>query len=161
MVKKSCIFSILLIGTPSSLFLILELLVWFNCSSYFVEFYCISYTGFSYVAHCSRCLSPAVLENRIATAQCLSGTGSLRVGSEFLARHYHQVCSHGLLHRLLKVTIHWCEDQTYPCTCCTAHNIHSTTNMGKPPKSFHFRRVECKELPILWPDNTGSGLTRL
>ncbi|KNA06712.1 hypothetical protein SOVF_178490 isoform A [Spinacia oleracea] len=34
--------------------------------------------------------SPAVLENRIATAQCLSGTGSLRVGSEFLARHYHQ-----------------------------------------------------------------------
>lgn len=34
--------------------------------------------------------SPAILENRIATAQCLSGTGSLRVGSEFLARHYHQ-----------------------------------------------------------------------
>lgn len=34
--------------------------------------------------------SPAVLENRIATAQCLSGTGSLRVGAEFLARHYHE-----------------------------------------------------------------------
>ncbi|KAL9261147.1 Aspartate aminotransferase, cytoplasmic-like protein [Drosera capensis] len=34
--------------------------------------------------------SPAVLENRVATVQCLSGTGSLRVGSEFLARHYHQ-----------------------------------------------------------------------
>ncbi|XP_057537255.1 aspartate aminotransferase, cytoplasmic-like [Amaranthus tricolor] len=34
--------------------------------------------------------SPAILENRIATAQCLSGTGSLRVGTEFLARHYHQ-----------------------------------------------------------------------
>lgn len=34
--------------------------------------------------------SPAILENRIATAQGLSGTGSLRVGSEFLARHYHQ-----------------------------------------------------------------------
>ncbi|KAH9614443.1 hypothetical protein KSS87_020444 [Heliosperma pusillum] len=34
--------------------------------------------------------SPAILENRVATAQCLSGTGSLRVGAEFLARHYHQ-----------------------------------------------------------------------
>lgn len=34
--------------------------------------------------------SPAILDNRIATAQCLSGTGSLRVGTEFLARHYHQ-----------------------------------------------------------------------
>ncbi|KAL8153199.1 hypothetical protein V2J09_010959 [Rumex salicifolius] len=33
--------------------------------------------------------SPAILENRIATTQGLSGTGSLRVGSEFLARHYH------------------------------------------------------------------------
>ncbi|GAB4852599.1 hypothetical protein Ancab_016813 [Ancistrocladus abbreviatus] len=34
--------------------------------------------------------SPAVLENRVAIAQGLSGTGSLRVGTEFLARHYHQ-----------------------------------------------------------------------
>lgn len=34
--------------------------------------------------------SPAILENRVATAQGLSGTGSLRVGSEFLARHYHE-----------------------------------------------------------------------
>ncbi|GAB2268273.1 hypothetical protein Dimus_003248 [Dionaea muscipula] len=34
--------------------------------------------------------SAAVLENRVATVQCLSGTGSLRVGTEFLARHYHQ-----------------------------------------------------------------------
>lgn len=38
--------------------------------------------------------SPAVQENRVTTVQCLSGTGSLRVGGEFLARHYHQVqCS--------------------------------------------------------------------
>lgn len=34
--------------------------------------------------------SPAILENRVASAQCLSGTGSLRVGTEFLARHYNQ-----------------------------------------------------------------------
>ncbi|KMZ75063.1 Aspartate transaminase [Zostera marina] len=34
--------------------------------------------------------SPAILENRLATAQCLSGTGSLRVGAEFLTKHYHQ-----------------------------------------------------------------------
>ncbi|KAK9102698.1 hypothetical protein Sjap_019952 [Stephania japonica] len=34
--------------------------------------------------------SPAIHENRVATVQCLSGTGSLRVGGEFLARHYHQ-----------------------------------------------------------------------
>lgn len=34
--------------------------------------------------------SPAILENRVATVQCLSGTGSLRVGGEFLARHYHE-----------------------------------------------------------------------
>lgn len=35
--------------------------------------------------------SPAIQENRVTTVQCLSGTGSLRVGAEFLARHYHQV----------------------------------------------------------------------
>ncbi|XVF49174.1 hypothetical protein PTKIN_Ptkin03bG0247200 [Pterospermum kingtungense] len=35
--------------------------------------------------------SPAIQENRVATAQCLSGTGSLRVGAEFLAKHYHQL----------------------------------------------------------------------
>ncbi|XVE70431.1 hypothetical protein DITRI_Ditri10aG0072200 [Diplodiscus trichospermus] len=34
--------------------------------------------------------SPAIQENRVATAQCLSGTGSLRVGAEFLTKHYHQ-----------------------------------------------------------------------
>ncbi|XP_074317503.1 aspartate aminotransferase, cytoplasmic [Silene latifolia] len=34
--------------------------------------------------------SPAIRENRVATVQCLSGTGSLRVGGEFLARHHHQ-----------------------------------------------------------------------
>ncbi|XAR70879.1 Aspartate transaminase [Bertholletia excelsa] len=34
--------------------------------------------------------SPAIHENRVTTVQCLSGTGSLRVGTEFLARHYHE-----------------------------------------------------------------------
>ncbi|XP_022854571.1 aspartate aminotransferase, cytoplasmic-like [Olea europaea var. sylvestris] len=34
--------------------------------------------------------SLAIQENRVTTVQCLSGTGSLRVGGEFLARHYHQ-----------------------------------------------------------------------
>ncbi|PKI66033.1 aspartate aminotransferase, cytoplasmic [Punica granatum] len=34
--------------------------------------------------------SPAIQSNRVTTVQCLSGTGSLRVGGEFLARHYHQ-----------------------------------------------------------------------
>jgi aspartate aminotransferase len=34
--------------------------------------------------------SPAIQENRVTTAQCLSGTGSLRVGGEFLAKHYHE-----------------------------------------------------------------------
>ncbi|VFQ73221.1 unnamed protein product [Cuscuta campestris] len=34
--------------------------------------------------------SPAIHENRVTTVQCLSGTGSLRVGAEFLSRHYHQ-----------------------------------------------------------------------
>lgn len=34
--------------------------------------------------------SPAIRENRVTTVQCLSGTGSLRVGAEFLARHYYQ-----------------------------------------------------------------------
>ncbi|XP_051148916.1 aspartate aminotransferase, cytoplasmic-like [Andrographis paniculata] len=32
--------------------------------------------------------SPAIQESRVATVQCLSGTGSLRVGAEFLAQHY-------------------------------------------------------------------------
>ncbi|XP_065850180.1 aspartate aminotransferase, cytoplasmic [Euphorbia lathyris] len=35
--------------------------------------------------------SPAIQENRVTTVQCLSGTGSLRVGGEFLARHYHKL----------------------------------------------------------------------
>ena len=35
--------------------------------------------------------SPAIQESRVATIQCLSGTGSLRVGAEFLKKHYHQV----------------------------------------------------------------------
>eukprot|EP00455_Lapot_gusevi_P057915 TRINITY_DN9_c0_g2_i5.p1 TRINITY_DN9_c0_g2~~TRINITY_DN9_c0_g2_i5.p1 ORF type:complete len:464 (+),score=183.48 TRINITY_DN9_c0_g2_i5:177-1394(+) len=30
--------------------------------------------------------SPAIKENRVATVQCLSGTGSLRVGAEFIAK---------------------------------------------------------------------------
>ncbi|KAH7277281.1 hypothetical protein KP509_39G043800 [Ceratopteris richardii] len=34
--------------------------------------------------------SPAIHEKRVCTAQCLSGTGSLRVGAEFLAKHYPQ-----------------------------------------------------------------------
>ncbi|KAG6484947.1 hypothetical protein ZIOFF_053472 [Zingiber officinale] len=34
--------------------------------------------------------SRAIQENRVATVQCLSGTGSLRVGAEFLARHYNE-----------------------------------------------------------------------
>lgn len=31
---------------------------------------------------------PALQQKRVVTAQCLSGTGSLRVGAEFLAKHY-------------------------------------------------------------------------
>ncbi|MCE0481624.1 hypothetical protein HAX54_039501 [Datura stramonium] len=34
--------------------------------------------------------SPALQENRVTTVQCLSGTGSLRIGAEFLARHYDE-----------------------------------------------------------------------
>ncbi|KAK1395301.1 hypothetical protein POM88_014357 [Heracleum sosnowskyi] len=34
--------------------------------------------------------SPAIQENRVTSVQCLSGAGSLRVGGEFLARHYHE-----------------------------------------------------------------------
>lgn len=45
--------------------------------------------------------SPAIQENRVATVQCLSGTGSLRVGGEFLARHYHEVKNSWLLSVLL------------------------------------------------------------
>ncbi|CAM8925874.1 unnamed protein product [Rhodiola kirilowii] len=34
--------------------------------------------------------SPAIKENRVATAQGLSGTGSLRIGAEFLVKHHHE-----------------------------------------------------------------------
>ncbi|KAG9153184.1 hypothetical protein Leryth_020588 [Lithospermum erythrorhizon] len=34
--------------------------------------------------------SPAIQENRVTTVQSLSGTGSLRVGGEFLGKHYHE-----------------------------------------------------------------------
>ncbi|MCO5556995.1 hypothetical protein L7F22_010550 [Adiantum nelumboides] len=32
--------------------------------------------------------SPALNQKRVCTVQCLSGTGSIRVGAEFLAKHY-------------------------------------------------------------------------
>lgn len=35
--------------------------------------------------------SPAIIEKRTTTVQCLSGTGSLRVGAEFIGKHYFQV----------------------------------------------------------------------
>ncbi|CDY25702.1 BnaC03g69730D [Brassica napus] len=35
--------------------------------------------------------SHAVGENRVVTIQCLSGTGSLRIGAEFLTKHHQQV----------------------------------------------------------------------
>lgn len=34
--------------------------------------------------------SPAITENRVTTVQCLSGTGSLRIGADFLAKYYYQ-----------------------------------------------------------------------
>lgn len=34
--------------------------------------------------------SSVIIENRVTTVQCLSGTGSLRIGAEFLAKHHHQ-----------------------------------------------------------------------
>ncbi|KAJ4708037.1 Aspartate aminotransferase [Melia azedarach] len=34
--------------------------------------------------------SPAIKENRVITVQCVSGSGSLRIGADFLAKHYHQ-----------------------------------------------------------------------
>ncbi|KAJ7965978.1 Aspartate aminotransferase [Quillaja saponaria] len=34
--------------------------------------------------------SHAIIKNRVVTVQCLSGTGSLSIGAEFLARHYKQ-----------------------------------------------------------------------
>lgn len=37
------------------------------------------------------CLSSAIAENRVATVQALSGTGALRVGAEFIAKHYGKV----------------------------------------------------------------------
>lgn len=51
----------------------------------------LSKIGFEYLPLHLLGHSPAIQENRVTTVQCLSGTGSLRVGSEFLARHYHQV----------------------------------------------------------------------
>ncbi|KAK3212942.1 hypothetical protein Dsin_017648 [Dipteronia sinensis] len=35
--------------------------------------------------------SSAIKENRVTTVQCLSGSGSLRIGADFLAKHYHQL----------------------------------------------------------------------
>jgi aspartate aminotransferase len=41
-------------------------------------------------------VSAAIAENRVATVQALSGTGSLRVGAEFLSRHYGEVIMTGI-----------------------------------------------------------------
>lgn len=44
-----------------------------------------------YYDYCFLLCSLALKENRVVTIQCLSGTGSLRVGAEFLAKHNQQV----------------------------------------------------------------------
>lgn len=95
--------------------------------------------------------SPAIQENRVATAQCLSGTGSLRVGAEFLAKHYHQVNLTGFLIFALVSCYHFEEQVIFilPIFCFPAYYIHSTAIMGKPCESFHDGRVVGEELPLL------------
>lgn len=109
--------------------------------------------------------SPAIKENRVTTVQCLSGTGSLRVGAEFLARHYHQVRSFTLF---LSFFFFFCFCKQYywhwwylTCPpCFPAHYIYSTANMGKSSKNFHFGRIVCEDLPLLWSSNTWAKFPR-
>lgn len=70
----------------------------FNISWLICHFLVCKYSSYPFVPNCyfanSFEYSPAIQENRVSTVQGLSGTGSLRVGGEFLAKHYHQVkCS--------------------------------------------------------------------
>lgn len=132
---------------------------------HFVVQFFVVYLGFMVVS-CLMLLtvpiaySPAILENRVASAQCLSGTGSLRVGTEFLARHYNQVCLICMIYFIIFKTNILTGRWDSPVYLYSAHNIHSTTNMGKPSESLHLWRAKCKGLPILWPSNSGSRLTR-
>lgn len=92
--------------------------------------------------------------------QCLSGTGSLRVGAEFLNRHYHQVnfCLSYINFEL------WFDYLWYPFDLhlhfFTAHYLHSPANMGKPPKGLYTGRFVSKDLPILWSNNSWTQYSR-
>lgn len=121
----------------------------------------------SYVISKFTCLdSLAIQENRVTTVQCLSGTGSLRVGGEFLARHYHQVSVDLLIHPLpnlsYPVNSNMCiYVQNLPVVLWfAAYYIYSTANVGKPPKSFYFSWVISKDFPLLWSSNSWTQFSR-
>lgn len=67
--------------------------------------------------------------------QCLSGTGSLRVGAEFLKKHYNQVKLF-----FLKMSLNEEKDITSDnllMTFYTAYDLHSITNLGKPSQNIY------------------------
>lgn len=94
--------------------------------------------------------SPAIKENRVTTVQCLSGTGSLRVGGEFLARHYHEVSRRfSLISVSKRCTIVRHVDIYFLISILPENDIHSAANMGKSSKDFHFSRLVCEDLSLL------------
>lgn len=87
----------------------------------------------------------------MTTVQCLSGTGSLRVGGEFLARHYHQVRAAlfsflfaSIMNIMFRVGL-----RLTNLPWLAADYIHPCTNMGKSYQSLHSCRAECEDIPLL------------
>lgn len=52
-------------------------------------------------------ISPAIKENRVTTVQCLSGSGSLRIGADFLAKYYHHVKHLAFKYEILYAQYGW------------------------------------------------------
>lgn len=106
--------------------------------------------------------SPAIIENRVTTVQCLSGSGSLRIGAEFLAKHCHQV-EHFLFFFSLFIYHRFIIRQQLICfLCCSAaHCVLIPANIWKPSKSFSSSWAFLEDVPLLWSCDTWAGLSRL
>lgn len=110
--------------------------------------------------------SPAIQENRVTTVQGLSGTGSLRVGGEFLAKHYHQVKWSILkfFSPLYFFNQYCCISLGLPCLFAlifSAHYILANTYLGQSYKGFQLGRFNCQNISLLCSSNTRAWLSRL
>lgn len=102
--------------------------------------------------------SPAIQENRVTTVQGLSGTGSLRIGAEFLARHYHEVSDFLSLYFVSHIFQIWSwrhfDKIVYNFSCQRTIYIPQPT-WGNHPKVFTLAGLSVKTYRYYDPNTRG------